>query len=41
MNEKFTKERRDMNERVENLTSEVSKRDRTILSLENQKDGLH
>jgi len=41
MNEKFTKERRDMNERAENLTSEVSKRDRTILSLENQKDGLH
>lgn len=28
-----------MNEKVEQLTSEVSKRDRAILSLENQKDG--
>ena len=35
LTEKFTKERRDMNERSEQLTSEGSKRDRTILSLEN------
>lgn len=40
LSEKFTKERRDLNERLEQLTSEISKRDRTILSLENQKEGL-
>lgn len=38
--EKFARERRDLNERCETLTAEVSKRDRSILSLENQKDGL-
>lgn len=30
-----------MNERLENMSSEISKRDRTILSLENQKEGLN
>lgn len=40
MNEKFTRERKELNERLEQLTSEISKRDRTILSLENQKEGL-
>ena len=29
-----------MNERIDTLASEISKRDRTILSLENQKEGL-
>jgi hypothetical protein len=38
--EKFARERRELNEKVEILTSEVSKRERAILSLENQKDAL-
>ena len=29
-----------MNERIEQLTSEVSKRERAILSLENTKEGF-
>ena len=33
--EKFSKERRDLNDKVENLTAEISKRERTILSIEN------
>lgn len=38
--EKFSKERRDMNDRVEQLTAEVSRRERSMLQLENQKDSL-
>lgn len=38
--DKFGKERRDLNDRIEHLSSEVSKRERAILSLENQKEGL-
>jgi len=41
MSEKFNRERKELNERLEQLTSEISKRDRTILSLENQKEGLN
>jgi len=41
LSEKFARERKDLNERVEHLGSEVSKRDRTILHLENHKDGLN
>ena len=41
LSDKFNKERREMNERIEQLSSEVSKRERTILSLENSKDGFH
>jgi hypothetical protein len=40
LTDKFEKERRELNERIENLTSEVSKRDRGILSMENQKESL-
>jgi chromosome segregation ATPase len=40
LSEKFSKERKEMNERVEQLTAEISKRERSILSLENIKDGL-
>lgn len=40
MNEKFTRERREFNDRLEQMSSEISKRDRTILSLENQKEGM-
>jgi len=35
LTEKFEKERRELNERIEKLTSEISKRERGILSLEN------
>lgn len=38
--EKFSKERKEMSERIEQLTAEVSKRERTILSLENQKESM-
>jgi len=38
--EKFSKERRELNERIDTLTSECSKRDRAILSLENSKEGF-
>jgi intraflagellar transport protein 20 len=38
--DKFGRERRDLNDRIEQLGSEVSKRERAILSLENQKEGL-
>jgi SMC interacting uncharacterized protein involved in chromosome segregation len=38
--DKFGRERRDLNDRIEQLSSEVSKRERAILSLENQKDGI-
>lgn len=40
ISEKFSKERKEMNEKIEHLTAEISKRERTILSLENAKDGL-
>ena len=40
MNDKFSKERKEMNERIDYLTSEVSKRDRAILSLENAKESI-
>jgi hypothetical protein len=35
MAEKFSKERRDMNDKIEHLSAEVSKRDRAVLQLEN------
>lgn len=38
--EKFNKERRELNERLEQVTAEISKRDRAILSVENQKESL-
>lgn len=38
--EKFNKERRELTERVEGVTAEISKRDRAILSVENQKESL-
>lgn len=38
--EKFSKERKELNEKLEYLTSEVSKRERAIVSIENQKEGF-
>lgn len=38
--EKFSKERRELNDRVEQLTADVSRRERSMLQLENQKDSL-
>jgi len=38
--EKFAKERKELNEKLENLTSEIAKRERAIVSIENQKEGL-
>ena len=38
--EKFAKERKELNEKVENLTSEIAKRERAIVSIENQKESL-
>lgn len=38
--EKFNKERRELNEKLEQVTAEISKRDRAILSVENQKESL-
>lgn len=38
--DKFSKERRDLNERVEQLTADVSRRERSVLQLENQKESL-
>lgn len=40
MTERFNKERKEMNEKIEQLSMEVSKRDRAILSLENAKESL-
>jgi SMC interacting uncharacterized protein involved in chromosome segregation len=40
MTERFNKERKEMSEKIEQLSMEVSKRDRAILSLENAKDSL-
>lgn len=40
MTEKFSKERRDLNDKIEQLSSEISKRERAVLQLENQKEGL-
>jgi predicted nucleic acid-binding Zn-ribbon protein len=40
LSDKFNKERREMNERIEQLSSEVAKRERAILSLENAKEGF-
>jgi hypothetical protein len=40
MSERFNRERKEMNDRIEQLTLENTKRDRAILSLENQKDTL-
>ena len=38
--EKFNKERRELNERLEALNAEISKRDKAILLVENQKESL-
>ena len=38
--EKFATERRELTGKVEHLTSEVARRERSIVSLENQKEGL-
>lgn len=40
MSDKFSKERKDLNEKLDSLAAEVAKRDRAILSLENAKEGL-
>lgn len=40
MGEKFSRERRDLNDRVDQLTADVSQRERSMLQLENQKDSL-
>lgn len=37
--EKFSKERKELTEKIEQLTSEVAKRERAIVSLENQKES--
>ena len=38
--DKFSKERKELTEKVEQLTSEVAKRERAIVSIENQKESL-
>lgn len=38
--DKFNKERKELNDRIEQQASEISKRERAILSLENVKDGF-
>ena len=40
MGEKFSRERRDLNDRIDQLTADVSQRERSMLQLENQKDSL-
>ena len=40
MVERFNKERKEMSEKIEQLSMEVSKRERSILSLENAKETL-
>jgi SMC interacting uncharacterized protein involved in chromosome segregation len=40
MSERFNRERKETSEKIEQLSMEVSKRDRAILSLENSKDSL-
>ena len=38
--DKFAKERRELNERMEQLQSDNSRRDRSMMQLENQKETL-
>ena len=40
MSDRFNRERKEMGEKIEQLSMEISKRDRQILSLENTKDSL-
>ena len=40
MSDRYNRDRKEMSEKLENMTLEISKRDRAILSLENAKDTL-